>query len=62
MDFVGGLPKTKGGRDTVCVILDHLTKSAHLFPVNKSNNADFFITLVCEENREDSWSTDYDHF
>lgn len=26
MDFVGGLPKTKSGKDTVWVIVDHLTK------------------------------------
>ncbi|KAL5546069.1 hypothetical protein UlMin_005756 [Ulmus minor] len=33
MDFVVGLPKTTNGYDTVWVIVDRLTKSAHFLPV-----------------------------
>jgi len=33
MDFVGGLPKTVKGNDSICVIVDQLTKSAHFIPI-----------------------------
>ena len=33
MDFVVGLPHSKDGYDSIWVIVDRLTKSAHFFPV-----------------------------
>ena len=33
MDFVVGLPKTMGKYDSIWVIVDRLTKSAHFIPV-----------------------------
>ena len=33
MDFVVGLPKTKKGHDSIWVIVDRLTKSAHFLAV-----------------------------
>jgi hypothetical protein len=33
MDFVVGLPKTSKGYDSIWVIVDHLTKTAHFLPV-----------------------------
>ena len=34
MDFITGLPLTQQGTDSIWVIVDHLTKSAHFVPVN----------------------------
>jgi hypothetical protein len=33
MDFIIGLPTTPKGHDSIWVIIDHLTKSAHFLPV-----------------------------
>ena len=33
MDFVVGLPKTTKGFDSIWIIVDRLTKSAHFLPV-----------------------------
>jgi hypothetical protein len=49
MDFVGGLPRThtQRGHDSIWVIVDRLTKSAHFLPVKStyktSQHADLFI-------------------
>ncbi|GKE22411.1 putative reverse transcriptase domain-containing protein [Tanacetum coccineum] len=37
MDFVTKLPKTTTGQDTIWVIVDHLTKSAHFLPMRKDD-------------------------
>ena len=37
-DFVVGLPKTLGKFDSIWVIVDRLTKSAHFIPVNVTYN------------------------
>nr|GEU47913.1 putative reverse transcriptase domain-containing protein [Tanacetum cinerariifolium] len=37
MDFVTKLPKTSTGQDTIWVIVDRLTKSAHFFPMKETN-------------------------
>ena len=34
MDFIIGLPLTQQGHDSIWVIVDRLTKSAHFVPVN----------------------------
>ena len=34
MDFIIGLPQTQQGHDSIWVIVDHLTKSAHFVPIN----------------------------
>jgi hypothetical protein len=33
MDFISGLPPTQKGNDSIWVIMDRLTKSAHFLPV-----------------------------
>jgi hypothetical protein len=33
MDFIVGLPHTQAGYDSICVIMDRLTKVAHFIPV-----------------------------
>ncbi|GJW09390.1 putative reverse transcriptase domain-containing protein [Tanacetum coccineum] len=38
MDFVTKLPKTSNGHDTIWVIIDHLTKSAHFIPIRETDS------------------------
>ena len=45
MDFVTGLPYTTGGFDSVWVIVDRLTKSAHFLPVKKTYSTDRLARL-----------------
>ena len=45
MDFVVGLPKTKEGHDTIWVIVDRLTKSAHFLPVRTTYTMDKYAEI-----------------
>ena len=40
MDFVVGLPKTMGKYDSIWMIVDRLTKSAHFIPVKVTYNVE----------------------
>lgn len=49
MDFVTGLPKTANKQDTIWVIVDRLTKSAHFLAVNKKDTADRLAQKYMDE-------------
>lgn len=50
MDFVGGLPRTQIGHDSILVIVDRLTKSAHFLPVKSTYRASQYAELFISEN------------
>nr|GFD53919.1 transposon Ty3-I Gag-Pol polyprotein [Tanacetum cinerariifolium] len=44
MDFVIGLPQTQRRHDTIWVVVDRLTKSAHFLPIRK----DYSVSRLAE--------------
>nr|GEU70256.1 putative reverse transcriptase domain-containing protein [Tanacetum cinerariifolium] len=49
MDFVSRLSKTPSGYDTIWVIVDRLTKSAHFMPMKKMDNMEKLTRLYLKE-------------
>ncbi|GJX19995.1 putative reverse transcriptase domain-containing protein [Tanacetum coccineum] len=49
MDFVSGLPRTPSGYDTIWVIVDRLTKSAHFLPMKKMDSMEKLTRLSLQE-------------
>ena len=49
MVFVVGLPKTMNEYDSIWVIVDRLTKSAHFIPVKVTYNAEKLAKLYISE-------------
>ncbi|GJZ17901.1 putative reverse transcriptase domain-containing protein [Tanacetum coccineum] len=49
MDFVIKFPRTSSGHDTICVIVDRLTKSAHFIPMRKDYKMDRLARLYLNE-------------
>ena len=49
MDFVSGLPKTVRGCDSIWVIIDRLTKSAHFLPVRVTYTLDKLAEIYVRE-------------
>ena len=49
MDFVGGLPRTVGLCDSVWVIVDRYTKSAHFLPVKLTYIVEHYAELYVRE-------------
>nr|GEY24982.1 putative reverse transcriptase domain-containing protein [Tanacetum cinerariifolium] len=45
MDFVFGLPRTLSGYDSIWVIVDRLTKSAHFLPIKKTGSMERLMRL-----------------
>nr|GFC56591.1 reverse transcriptase domain-containing protein [Tanacetum cinerariifolium] len=49
MDFATKLPRTSSGYDTICVIVDRLTKSAHFLPMREDDSMDKLTKLYLKE-------------
>ncbi|GJS02455.1 putative reverse transcriptase domain-containing protein [Tanacetum coccineum] len=49
MDFVTKLPKTSSGHDTIWVIVDRLTKSAHFMPMKETDSMEKLTRLYLKE-------------
>ncbi|GJW04910.1 putative reverse transcriptase domain-containing protein [Tanacetum coccineum] len=49
MDFITKLPKTSNGHDTIWVIVDRLTKSAHFIPTRETDSIETLIRLYIKE-------------
>ncbi|GJU13729.1 putative reverse transcriptase domain-containing protein [Tanacetum coccineum] len=49
MDFVTGLPITSSGYDSIWVIVDRLTKSAHFLPMKKTDSMEKLTRLYLKE-------------
>ncbi|GJV54649.1 putative nucleotidyltransferase, ribonuclease H [Tanacetum coccineum] len=49
MDFVIKLPKTLNGHDTILVIVDRLTKSAHFIPIKETDSMETLTRLYIKE-------------
>ncbi|GJS36681.1 putative reverse transcriptase domain-containing protein [Tanacetum coccineum] len=49
MDFVTKLPKTTNGYDTIWVIIDRLTKSAHFLPTRETDLMEKLMKLYMKE-------------
>ena len=49
MDFVMGLPRTLKGFNTVWVIVDRLTKSAHFLPIRRGISLERLAELYMNE-------------
>ncbi|XP_071705189.1 uncharacterized protein [Rutidosis leptorrhynchoides] len=49
MDFITKLPKTAWGYDTIWVIVDRLTKSAHFLPIKETDRMEKLLRLYIKE-------------
>ncbi|GJZ97519.1 putative reverse transcriptase domain-containing protein [Tanacetum coccineum] len=49
MDFMSRLPRTPSGYDTIWVIVDRLTKSAHFLPMKKMDSMEKLMRLYLKE-------------
>ncbi|GJX44911.1 putative reverse transcriptase domain-containing protein [Tanacetum coccineum] len=49
MDFITKLPKTVAGFDSIWVIVDRLTKSAHFLPIRETNSTEKLTRLYMKE-------------
>ncbi|GJY05591.1 putative reverse transcriptase domain-containing protein [Tanacetum coccineum] len=49
IDFVTKLPRTQSGNDTIWVIIDRLTKSAHFLPMRETDPMDKLARLYLKE-------------
>ncbi|GKE44208.1 putative reverse transcriptase domain-containing protein, partial [Tanacetum coccineum] len=59
MDFITKLPKSSQGFDTIWVIVDRLTKSAHFLPIRENDPLDFWKSFQKALGTDISMSTAY---
>ncbi|GJR72632.1 putative reverse transcriptase domain-containing protein, partial [Tanacetum coccineum] len=60
MDFITKLPRTSSGHDTICVIVDRLTKSAHGVPISIILNRDSRFTSRFWQSMQEALGTRLD--
>ena len=49
MDFITGLPRSCRQNDSIWVIVDKMTKSAHFLPVKNTHSAEDYAKLYIQE-------------
>ena len=49
MDFIDGLPRSRSGHDSLWVIFDRLTKSAHFVPIRSNRTVPLLAKLFIKE-------------
>ena len=49
MDFIDGLPRSRRGNESIWVIVDQLTKSAHFIPIKASRTAMALESIYVKE-------------
>jgi hypothetical protein len=49
MDFVVGLPNTSQHHDSIWVIVDRLTKTAHFLPVHTTHKAEKYVEIYIDQ-------------
>jgi hypothetical protein len=49
MDFIVGLPNTAQKHDSIWVIVDRLTKTAHFIPVHTTYNAKRYMKIYLDQ-------------
>jgi hypothetical protein len=52
MDFIVGLPRTQLGYDSICVIVDRLSKVAHFIPIKTTYSGPqsvelYMLRIIC---------------
>jgi len=57
MDFVTHLPRSMRGHDSICVIVDRLTKCAHFLPIKLEDVHGQTCRVVHQRGGQVAWCT-----
>jgi hypothetical protein len=49
MDFIVGLPNTSRHHDSIWVIVDRLTKTAHFLPVHTTHKTEKYVEIYVDQ-------------